>query len=113
MEPEPAVVASQQRSAHRSTLGRIGSREADAGYVFSQVGAISASQMIRPFDRRADGLLPGEGGGAIVLKPLADACLKGDPIYAVIRGVGSASDGRDVDVLAPSERGQVRALERT
>jgi acyl transferase domain-containing protein/phosphopantetheinyl transferase len=80
-------------------------------YVFTRLGALSASGMIRPFDRRADGLVPGEGGGAVVLKRLADAVRDGDEIYAIIKGVGSASDGKEVDVLAPSSAGQIAALE--
>lgn len=81
-------------------------------YVFHQLGALSPSQQIRPFDRRADGLLPGEGGGAVVLKRLEDALRDGDRVYAVLKGAASASDGKDVDVLAPSSGGQIRALER-
>lgn len=80
-------------------------------YVFHKLGALSPSGTIRPFDRRADGLLPGEGGGAVVLKRLADALRDGDRIYALVKGVGSSSDGREVDVLAPSSAGQVAALE--
>jgi acyl transferase domain-containing protein/phosphopantetheinyl transferase len=79
-------------------------------YVFAQIGALSPSGVIRPFDRRADGLLAGEGGGAVVLKRLGDAIRDGDAIYAILKGVGSASDGREVDVLAPSCPGQVQAL---
>src|SRR5262249_779174 len=48
---------------------------------------------------------------AVVLKRLADAIRDGDEIYAVIKGVGSASDGKEVDVLAPSSTGQIAALE--
>jgi acyl transferase domain-containing protein len=79
--------------------------------VFGGLGALSPSQMIRPFDRRADGLLAGEGGGAVILKRLADAQRDGDPIYAILKGVGSASDGKEVDVLAPAVAGQLQALE--
>jgi acyl transferase domain-containing protein/phosphopantetheinyl transferase len=80
-------------------------------HVFTRLGALSATGMIRPFDRRADGLVPGEGGGAVVLKRLGDAIRDGDEIYAIIKGVGSASDGKEVDVLAPSSAGQMAALE--
>ena len=79
-------------------------------YLFSQLTAVSPSGHIAPFDRRADGLLLGEGAGAVVLKRLSDAQRDGDPIYAVVKGAGSASDGRDVGILAPSSAGQVRAL---
>jgi acyl transferase domain-containing protein/3-hydroxymyristoyl/3-hydroxydecanoyl-(acyl carrier protein) dehydratase len=40
-----------------------------------------------------DGALPGEGAAALVLKRLSDAERDGDRVYAVIRGVGSASGG--------------------
>ena len=55
---------------------------------FSQLGTLSRSQMIRPFDRAADGVLIGEGTGVVVLKRLDDALADGDRIYAVIRGTG-------------------------
>ncbi len=80
-------------------------------YLFTRLGALSPSGVVRPFDRRADGMLPGEGGGVVVLKRLADAILDGDHVYAILRGAASASDGREVDVLAPSSAGQIAALE--
>jgi acyl transferase domain-containing protein/phosphopantetheinyl transferase len=79
--------------------------------VFCQLGALSRSQQIRPFDRRADGLLMGEGVGIVVLKRLADAERDGDRIYAVIRGTGVASDGREASLMTPRVEGQVLALE--
>lgn len=81
-------------------------------HVFTRLGALSQTGVIRPFDRRADGLVIGDGAGAIVLKRLADALEAGDEVYAVVKGVGSSGDGRSVDVLAPSSRGQVEALRR-
>lgn len=80
--------------------------------VFSQLGALSRKQQIRPFDRNADGLLIGEGVGMVVLKRLADARRDDDRIYAVIRGTGVASDGRDVSLLTPRVEGQALALTR-
>ncbi|MBK8726037.1 MAG: polyketide synthase [Holophagaceae bacterium] len=80
--------------------------------VFCQLGALSRTQAIRPFDRRADGLLMGEGIGMTVLKRLADARRDGDRIYAVIRGTGVASDGRDLSLMLPRVDGQVLALTR-
>ncbi|MFN2494666.1 MAG: beta-ketoacyl synthase N-terminal-like domain-containing protein, partial [Pseudonocardiaceae bacterium] len=77
---------------------------------FSQLGALSPSQRIRPFHRGADGLLIGEGTGMVVLKRLADA--SDDRVYAVIRGCGVASDGRVSSLMSPSADGQVRALEQ-
>ncbi|HXV75065.1 MAG TPA: beta-ketoacyl synthase N-terminal-like domain-containing protein [Candidatus Polarisedimenticolaceae bacterium] len=81
-------------------------------YLFSQLGAFSPSGQIRPFDRRADGILIGEGAGAVVLKRAERARRDGDRVYALVKGLGSASDGKAAGVLAPSSGGQVRALER-
>jgi acyl transferase domain-containing protein len=81
-------------------------------YLFTRILAISPTERVRPFDRRADGMLIGEGAGAVVLKRLEDAEAAGDQVYAVVRGTGSSSDGRSVGVLAPSSAGQIRALER-
>ncbi|MCW4354241.1 polyketide synthase dehydratase domain-containing protein [Hoyosella sp. YIM 151337] len=78
--------------------------------VFSQLGALSASQQIRPFDRRADGVLIGEGTGIVVLKRLADAERAGDRVYAVIAGTGVASDGRTASLFNPDPSGQVQAV---
>jgi acyl transferase domain-containing protein len=80
--------------------------------VFCQLGALSRNETIRPFDRRADGLLIGEGIGIVVLKRLEDAEKDGDRIYAVVRGCGSASDGRGATLMSPSVEGQVLAVQR-
>ncbi len=65
---------------------------------------------IRPFDADADGTLLGEGIGMVVLKRPADAVRDGDRIYAVIKGVGVASDGRGMSVMAPRVEGEELAL---
>ncbi len=77
---------------------------------FSKTPALSASGDCRPFDRNADGTLLGEGLGAIVLKRLDDAKRDGDRIYAVLKGIGSSSDGRGNAIYAPSIHGQMKAI---
>lgn len=78
--------------------------------VFTQLRALSPSQCIRPFDRRADGTLLSEGTGVVLLKRLADAERDGDRVYAVVRGVGVAGDGRAAGLMSPQVDGQVTAL---
>src|SRR5882757_9613212 len=41
--------------------------------IFSQLGALSRTEKIKPFDKNADGLIIGEGCGFVVLKCLEDA----------------------------------------
>ncbi|MBA2654032.1 MAG: hypothetical protein H0U71_03065 [Gammaproteobacteria bacterium] len=79
---------------------------------FSKTPALSISGDCRPFSDKADGTLLGEGIGLFVLKRLEDAEHDGDSIYAVIRGIGSSSDGRHTSIYAPVAEGQSRAILR-
>jgi acyl transferase domain-containing protein len=80
--------------------------------LFCQLGALSRRQEIRPFDKDADGTILGEGIGMVVLKRREDAERDGNRIYALVKGVGTASDGRGLGVLAPRLEGEVLALQR-
>ncbi|MFB7618038.1 SDR family oxidoreductase [Kitasatospora sp. NPDC056181] len=80
--------------------------------LFASVHALSPTGRSRPFDASADGIALGEGVGCVVLKRLADAERDGDRVYAVIQGIGSASDGRSLGLTAPRPEGQRAALER-
>ena len=77
---------------------------------FSQLKAISRSGVARPFDARADGLIPGEGCGLFYLRRLSDAQAAREDIQAVIAGVGLSNDGRGRGVLMPMSAGQVRCM---
>lgn len=79
---------------------------------FSKTPAFSRKNESRPFDAEADGMLSGEGVGMLALKRLADAERDGDRIYAVIRGIGAASDGRFKSIYAPRPEGQTLAMRR-
>jgi acyl transferase domain-containing protein/phosphopantetheinyl transferase len=80
--------------------------------LFCQLNALARQQQIRPFDKRADGTILGEGIGMVVLKRLEDALRDGQRIYAVIKGVGVSSDGRGMSVMAPRLEGEVLAMRR-
>ncbi|MEV4742497.1 SDR family NAD(P)-dependent oxidoreductase [Streptomyces sp. NPDC049555] len=101
---------------HRADLMISGGCDADNSIVsfmcFSKTPALSFSGRVRPFDAEADGTLIGEGVGMLALKRLADAERDGDRIYAVLRGLGSSSDGIAKSIYAPSKDGQLVALRR-
>ena len=77
---------------------------------FSKTGVLSHTGDARPFSSDADGTVLGEGIGILVLKRLEDAERDADRIYAVIRGIGSSSDGKSQSIYAPRPDGQARAL---
>ena len=78
---------------------------------FTALQALSPSGRSRPLHKDADGLLPAEGAGLVVLKRLSDAQKDGDRIFGVIRSVGLSNDGRQSGFLAPAMDGQIRAME--
>lgn len=79
---------------------------------FSKTPALSATGDCRPFSDQADGTLLGEGLALVALRRLTDAERDGDRVYAVIKGLGTSSDGRSKSVYAPRSVGQARALRR-
>jgi acyl transferase domain-containing protein len=101
---------------HRSSMMLTGGVDTDntiMAYIsFSKTPAVTPSENVKPFDAKSDGMMLGEGIGMIVLKRLEDAERDGDKIYAVIKGIGTSSDGRYKSIYAPRKEGQVKALER-
>src|SRR5262245_60390256 len=81
------------------------------GYVrMDQAGMLSPDGKCYAFDRRANGMAPGEAVVAVALKRLRDAEAEGDPIYAVIRGSGINYDGKTNGITAPSGASQAGLL---
>ncbi len=89
-----------------------GTNNATSFMCFAQTHALSPRGRSRPFDDSADGIALGEGIATLVLKRLGDAERDGDRIHAVIKGIGSSSDGRNRSLTAPHPQGQVMALRR-
>ncbi|MFK4070360.1 beta-ketoacyl synthase N-terminal-like domain-containing protein [Streptomyces sp. NPDC029674] len=72
----------------------------------ARFGGLSATGRCHTFDARADGFVRGEGGGLVVLKPLAAARRDGDTVYCVIRGSAVNSDGTTDGITLPSGQAQ-------
>jgi 3-oxoacyl-[acyl-carrier-protein] synthase II len=64
----------------------------------------------KPFSRNRDGFVLGEGAGILVLESESSARARGVPILARVLGYGFSSDAHHL--TAPSEEGQVQAMER-
>lgn len=81
------------------------------GYVYSEGMILSPDGHCRPFDAQAEGSVPGEGVGVVVLKRLDAALRDRDNIYAVILGSAMNNDGsRKVGYVAPSVQGQAEVI---
>ncbi|MEV8129125.1 SDR family NAD(P)-dependent oxidoreductase [Streptomyces sp. NPDC085944] len=76
----------------------------------SDSNLLSTDGRCRVFGRGADGYVPGEGVGAVLLRPLADAVAAGDQIYGVIRGSAAQHGGRTSGFAVPSPDAQHRVV---
>lgn len=79
--------------------------------ILSEAKALSPDGRCYTFDLRANGFVPGEGCGAVLLKRLDQALADGDQIYAVIEGSAINNDGRTMGTTTPSLEGQQRVIE--
>ena len=73
-------------------------------------GALSPDGICFTFDARANGYVRGEGGGVVVLRPLAAALAAGDRVYCVIRGSAINNDGGGDGLTAPNQPAQEEVL---
>lgn len=81
------------------------------GYVHQPGGIYSPDGLCRPFDRHAQGTIPGDGAGVVVLKRLADALADGDVIHGVLLGSAVNNDGaRKVGFTAPGPSAQAAVV---
>ncbi|MBA2649829.1 MAG: SDR family NAD(P)-dependent oxidoreductase [Legionella sp.] len=82
---------------------------AQSSYIgMSQSEMLSADGLCKTFDNKADGFVPGEGLGVVLLKRLSDAERDGDHIYAVIKGSGVNQDGYTNGITAPNGLSQAQ-----
>ncbi|PVC81635.1 non-ribosomal peptide synthetase [Streptomyces sp. CS090A] len=78
----------------------------------SRAGMLSPTGRSRAFDQAADGFVPAEGVGALVLKRLSDAEADGDHIHGVIRGIGINHNGTTNGIAAPNGTSQERLIRK-
>ncbi|MEJ8307086.1 SDR family NAD(P)-dependent oxidoreductase [Saccharibacillus sacchari] len=79
--------------------------------ILSQGRALSPDGRCHTFDEKANGFVPGEGSGAVLLKPLKNAVIDGDHIYAVIDASALNNDGRTMGMTTPNPEAQILVIE--
>lgn len=108
-----AVHAVRDGRARMAVVGAVNLLLSPLPFVgFSKASMLSPYGLCRAFDKVAKGYVRAEGGGVLLLKPLADAERDGDPILAVIRDVGVNTNGRTQGIALPSAERQEELLRR-
>jgi len=82
-------------------------------YVMAQSGQYTMSndpQAYRPFDRRAEGLLPAEGAGICIVEDYEHAQRRGATIYGEIVGYGQSNDAHGHMAASPNGSHYARAI---
>ena len=78
---------------------------------FARMDALSDSGVSRPFDKRRDGFVMGEGAGVLVLEDEEIAKARGARILGYVRGYASTSDAHHLTAPEPNGRGASKAIE--
>ncbi|HEY6779542.1 MAG TPA: beta-ketoacyl-ACP synthase II [Thermoleophilaceae bacterium] len=78
---------------------------------FGRMDATSESGVSRPFDRRRDGFVMGEGAGVLVLEAEDVARERGARILGRVLGYAATSDAHHLTAPEPHGRGAARAIE--
>lgn len=76
-------------------------------------GALSTTGVSVPFSASRDGYVRGEGGAALLLKPLPQALADGDPVHAVLHAVGVSHNARGGGLTGTDIPGQQRLMRDT
>src|SRR5215217_7320534 len=79
---------------------------------FARMEALSPSGISRPFDRRRDGFVMGEGAGILVLEEEEAARERGAKILGYVRGFGATSDANHMTAPEKNGVGATKAILR-
>lgn len=78
----------------------------------SEHNFISSNGKCNTFGEGGDGYIPGEGVGAILLKPVSKAIMDGDHIYGVVKGAAVNHGGKTHGYTVPNPNAQAEVIKR-
>ena len=106
-----AIQSLQSKEVDFMLVGGVTLWLAPSSYIgMSQAEMLSPDGQCKTFDNEANGFVPGEGVGVVLLKRLNDAKRDGDHIYGVIKGSGLNQDGRTNGITAPNGLSQTELI---
>ncbi len=79
---------------------------------FSKARMLSATGQCRTFDAAADGYVPGEGVGVLLLQPLEQAIAQRHQIYGVLKGSAVKHTGKSISITAPRVKIERQVVEQ-
>lgn len=100
-ECSSAVVAGVNTSIHPSKYINL-----------SQGGLLSTDSKCKPFGKGADGYIPAEGLGLMLIKPLSQAIKDKDNIHIVIKSNEMAHSGKGGGFMVPNPKAQAQVIEK-
>ena len=106
-----AVLAVQHEGCEMAIAGGANLMiSSDMHVMYSKVGMICEDGRCKTFSREANGYARGDGIGAVLVKPLAQAERDGDTILAVIRGSAENHGGASTSLTAPNPKAQASLI---
>jgi len=78
---------------------------------YRQIGALSKSGVMRPFDKHRDGFVLGEGLGFLVLESVEHAQLRNAHDFGTVSGWSMLADATHLTAMEPSGSSVARAIE--
>jgi len=78
---------------------------------YRNMGALSPSAIMRPFDKGRDGFVPASGAGFLILESLSHAQNRGAKVHALVSGYSMRADATHLTSMCPTGDSVVRAIE--
>lgn len=108
---DTAIQALNNGEISAAIVGGVNDLSSDSAHrIFHQRKLLSKGSDFHIFDRRAKGILIGEGVGMVMLKTLNQALEDSDTIYGVISGLSINNDGRTAGPATPNMEAQKSVL---